>query len=151
MSRDFGPDLLDLDSLGLPLVVDHLGHMDAANGVRDKGFRALLEMVKRGNTWVKLSGAYRLAAKPPFPNESIHALARALIEAAPIACCGVRIGRTQCARFLCRTMATCLICSHTGHPSLRFGSSFSWIIQRRSTVSVPHRSRGLSKSSGVSA
>jgi predicted TIM-barrel fold metal-dependent hydrolase len=74
-----GPDLLDLDSLGVPLIVDHLGHMDAGRGVNDAGFLALLEMVKRGNTWVKLSGAYRLLNKPPFPNGDIT-LSRARVD-----------------------------------------------------------------------
>jgi len=64
-----GDALLDLEKLPVPLVFDHLGHLPAGKGVADRGFSALLEMVKRGRTWVKLSGAYRLADTDlPYPD-----------------------------------------------------------------------------------
>ncbi|MFO4987167.1 GntR family transcriptional regulator, partial [Salmonella enterica subsp. enterica serovar 1,4,[5],12:i:-] len=63
----FGRELLSFDKLGVPLVADHLGHMPAKKGPDDPGFQALLELVRRGNTFVKLSGAYRLADGPGFP------------------------------------------------------------------------------------
>jgi 2-pyrone-4,6-dicarboxylate lactonase len=79
----FGPELLSFDKLGVRLVVDHLGHMPASKGLNDPGFQALLELVRRGNTYVKLSGAYRLAEGPDFPADNVAALARALVEAGP--------------------------------------------------------------------
>jgi predicted TIM-barrel fold metal-dependent hydrolase len=79
----FGKRLLAFDRLGVPLVIDHLGHMPARNGPGDPGFQALIELVRRGNTYVKLSGAYRLADGPHFPAEEIAVLARALIDAGP--------------------------------------------------------------------
>lgn len=48
-------------SAGVDLVVDHFGRPDAKLGVEDPGFRYLLSLGKGGRTWVKLSGAYRLA------------------------------------------------------------------------------------------
>ncbi len=78
-----GTELLSYDKLGVPLVIDHLGHMPARKGPDDPGFQALLELVRRGNTWVKLSGAYRLAEGTTFPAAEVAALARALVEAAP--------------------------------------------------------------------
>lgn len=78
-----GQRLLEFDKLGVPLVIDHLGHLPARKGPGDPGFQALLELVRRGNTFVKLSGAYRLADGPHFPADEIAALARALIDAAP--------------------------------------------------------------------
>jgi len=78
-----GPELLSFDELGVPLVVDHFGHMPARNGPHDPGFQALLELVRRGNTYVKLSGAYRLADGPDFPADEITTLARALVDTAP--------------------------------------------------------------------
>jgi predicted TIM-barrel fold metal-dependent hydrolase len=78
-----GAELLSYDKLGVPLVIDHLGHMPARQGPSDPGFQALLELVRRGNTWVKLSGAYRLADGPDFPAAEIADLARALVETAP--------------------------------------------------------------------
>ncbi|QHI96854.1 amidohydrolase family protein [Xylophilus rhododendri] len=47
---------------GLPLVVDHFGHLPIERGVQDAGFRNLLALLREGNTWVKLSGPYRLTA-----------------------------------------------------------------------------------------
>src|SRR5690606_10008948 len=64
-----------------PLVVDHLGHMPASKGPNDPGFLALLELVRRGNTYVKLSGAYRLTDGPDFPADQIASLARSLVDA----------------------------------------------------------------------
>ena len=78
-----GRELLSFDKLGVPLVVDHLGHMPARNGPDDPGFQALLELIRRGNTYVKLSGAYRLAEGPDFPADEVATLARALVEAGP--------------------------------------------------------------------
>jgi predicted TIM-barrel fold metal-dependent hydrolase len=78
-----GPELLSYDKLGVPLVVDHLGHMPASRGPNDPGFRALIELVRRGNTYVKLSGAYRLAEGPDYPADDVATLARALVEAGP--------------------------------------------------------------------
>lgn len=78
-----GRELLMYDKLGVPLVIDHLGHMPASKGPDDPGFQALLELVRRGSTWVKLSGAYRLAEGATFPKADIAMMARALVEAAP--------------------------------------------------------------------
>lgn len=55
------PDLLPkLEASGAPIVVDHLGRPDPAEGFDSAGFRALTEAVERGNTWVKASGPHRL-------------------------------------------------------------------------------------------
>jgi len=93
--RDFGwhiqilvdvslvPDLMpELARLPVPLVFDHFGHMPADRGVMDKGFLALLEMIKRGNSWVKISGAYRVSSKT-FPYPDVRLLYDALVEANP--------------------------------------------------------------------
>jgi 2-pyrone-4,6-dicarboxylate lactonase len=49
--------------LGLPVVVDHMGHMDASKAMGDPGFANLLSMLREGRIWVKLSGAYRVSAQ----------------------------------------------------------------------------------------
>jgi predicted TIM-barrel fold metal-dependent hydrolase len=59
------------------VVVDHLGLIDTDLGADDPGFRAILDAVDRGRTWVKLSGRFRFAD----PARS-DAAARALVEAA---------------------------------------------------------------------
>ncbi len=45
-------------------VVDHMGRPDIALGVDDAGFRALVDLVARGRTCIKLSGPMRLSATP---------------------------------------------------------------------------------------
>src|SRR5690606_30573025 len=68
--------------LRVPIVFDHFGHMPAGKGVTDKGFAALVEMVKRGNTWVKISGAYRVSAGG-FPYSDVRPLCEAMIATNP--------------------------------------------------------------------
>lgn len=47
--------------LGLPVVVDHFGHVPAARALADAGFANLRALVREGRAWVKLSGPYRFA------------------------------------------------------------------------------------------
>jgi len=71
------------DTLPVDVVIDHMGHMPAGNGVDDPGFRSLLGLVADGKAWVKLSGPYRMTARGHTPYADVAGLARALIEAAP--------------------------------------------------------------------
>jgi predicted TIM-barrel fold metal-dependent hydrolase len=77
-----GAGVLDLSKLNVPLVFDHIGHLPAAKGVEDAGFQALVELVRRGNTWVKLSAAYRLTAEE-YPYEDVRPFVDALIDVGP--------------------------------------------------------------------
>ena len=60
-----------------------MGLFPAAEGIDSEGGRTVLSLVRDG-AWVKLSGAYRLAASPPYAETT--PLARALFEAAPDRC-----------------------------------------------------------------
>lgn len=71
-----------LARLRVPFVIDHMGHFLVAEDSDRRGFDTMLSLLRDGG-WVKLSGAYRLAA-PPYA-ETIE-LARALVEAAPERC-----------------------------------------------------------------
>lgn len=78
------PGLVDLfRSLPAPVSIGHFGYMPAAEGVDHPPFRLLLDLVREGNTWVKLSAPNRLGVGdlPPWP--AVVPLAQALIEAAP--------------------------------------------------------------------
>jgi predicted TIM-barrel fold metal-dependent hydrolase len=77
-----GPDMSGLDGLGVPIVFDHFGHLDARKSAFDPGFRRLLDMVRAGNTWVKISGAYRLTHQD-LPYADIRPFAEALLALAP--------------------------------------------------------------------
>jgi predicted TIM-barrel fold metal-dependent hydrolase len=71
-----------LQRLPVPFVIDHMGHMPVELGLAHPAFQTLLALVREGNCWVKLSGAYRISAKP-YPYEDVVPIAQALVEAAP--------------------------------------------------------------------
>lgn len=71
-----------LMSLRVPVVIDHLGRVDVSQGIDQAPFEVLLELVRRDNVWVKLSGADRLT-KLGAPYHDVVPFARSLIEAAP--------------------------------------------------------------------
>jgi predicted TIM-barrel fold metal-dependent hydrolase len=62
-------------SSGVAVVVDHFGSPEPESGVAGKGFKAVLEGVSAGDTWVKLSAPYRLGGVPAAPY--VHALLKA--------------------------------------------------------------------------
>jgi 2-pyrone-4,6-dicarboxylate lactonase len=79
-------DLAELDELfkgvPVPLVIDHMGRVKAADGVEQPAFKVLLEWMKHDKFWVKICGAERVSSKgPPFTDAL--PFARKLIEAAP--------------------------------------------------------------------
>jgi predicted TIM-barrel fold metal-dependent hydrolase len=64
----------------MPVVFDHFGGAQAALGVDQPGFADLLELVKSGKAYVKISGAYRASKLgPDYPDAT--PLAQALIAA----------------------------------------------------------------------
>ena len=66
----------------VPAVFDHFGGAQAALGVEQPGFADLLDLVKSGKAYVKISGAYRASKlAPDYPDAA--PLARALIAANP--------------------------------------------------------------------
>jgi predicted TIM-barrel fold metal-dependent hydrolase len=66
----------------VPAVFDHFGGANAALGVEQPGFADLVELVKFGKAYVKISGAYRASKlAPDYPDAA--PLAKALIEANP--------------------------------------------------------------------
>ena len=78
------PDLEVLvNSLPVPVVFDHMGHIPAQLGVNHPGFQALLRLVGEGRAWAKLSGAYRITAQDHPPYTDVAPFAQALIRANP--------------------------------------------------------------------
>jgi predicted TIM-barrel fold metal-dependent hydrolase len=78
------PDIAPLSDmikkLPLPFVVDHMGRVPAKNGVDQPPLRALIELAKRDNAWIKVCGSERIDF-PPY--DKAVPIAHALIEAAP--------------------------------------------------------------------
>ena len=77
------PELLPrMRRLPCPGVLDHMGHMPAAQGTAHHAFLAMRELVVAHGWWVKLSGAYRLSDDYDGFKD-VTPIAQALIEAAP--------------------------------------------------------------------
>jgi predicted TIM-barrel fold metal-dependent hydrolase len=76
--RKLLPFLAGLDAI---FVIDHMGYMLESDGLTHADFDRLLEVIRGGRGWLKLSAPYRLAKDGNF--ERLRPLARAIIEAAP--------------------------------------------------------------------
>ena len=70
-------------ALEVPMSIAHFAYQPATAGVGAPGFRALVELMRRGNTWIKISGANRVSATDLPPYDDVKPMAQALIEAAP--------------------------------------------------------------------
>lgn len=71
---------MQLAGMGVPLVVDHLGHHPAAALQASAGWANLLGLLADDGAWVKLSAPYRLSDAPAEDAallRLVHALARA--------------------------------------------------------------------------
>jgi 2-pyrone-4,6-dicarboxylate lactonase len=82
-----GKDIVDLlpvfESLSVPMSIAHFAYQPASAGVKAPGFQALLELARRGNTWIKISGANRVSRGDLPPYDDVKPMAQALVEAAP--------------------------------------------------------------------
>jgi predicted TIM-barrel fold metal-dependent hydrolase len=66
----------------VPTVFDHFGGLQAARGLQQPGFADLVELVRSGSAYVKISGAYRSSVKEPDYSD-LAPFAKMLIEANP--------------------------------------------------------------------
>ena len=72
-----------LRALPVPLVIDHLGRIDPAEGPSAEAVGVLRRLLDGGKTWVKLSGAYmRSTVHGPSYADTLP-LGQALVQAAP--------------------------------------------------------------------
>jgi len=78
------PDIIPLSDiirkLPLPFVIDHMGRAPSAAGLNQPPLRALIELSRLENCWIKVCGAERISM-PPY--DKAVPIARALVEAAP--------------------------------------------------------------------
>ena len=70
----------DFARLPVPVVFDHFGGAQAALGVEQPGFSDLVDLVKSGKAYVKISGAYRASKLGPDYQDCVP-LAKMLIAA----------------------------------------------------------------------
>jgi len=78
------PDIAPLSEmirkLPLPFVIDHMGRVPGKHGVDQPPLKALLELAKLENCWIKVCGAERISM-PPYA-EAVP-IAHAIVTAAP--------------------------------------------------------------------
>ncbi len=82
-----GKDIIELmpifTAVQVPISIGHFAYQPATAGVQAPGFQALIELMRRGNTWMKISGANRVSATDLPPYDDVKPMAHALIAAAP--------------------------------------------------------------------
>lgn len=72
-----------LPGLPVPVVIDHMASVRVVDGgTEHPAFRTMLELVRNGRTWVKISGAYRASAQDRDWAD-VDPMAQALLAAAP--------------------------------------------------------------------
>ena len=71
----------ELMALPMPLVIDHFGQVQAAEGIVQRGFSAVLELVKSGKAYVKISNPHSISGQPDLSD--VAPFATALIGANP--------------------------------------------------------------------
>jgi 2-pyrone-4,6-dicarboxylate lactonase len=78
------PDIVSLSDMmkkiPVPFVIDHMGRVPAAAGVDQPPLRALLELAKLENCWIKVTGSERIDM-PPYAKAV--PIARTIAEAIP--------------------------------------------------------------------
>ena len=72
-----------LATLPAPLVIDHLGRIDPAEGAAGPAFDTMRRLLDRGTTWVKLSGIYMRSHQGAPGYGDTFALGQALLRHAP--------------------------------------------------------------------
>jgi len=81
-----GNNVIDLyefiTTIEAPVVIDHIGRIDVAEGLHGKAFSVLRRLLDRGNIWVKLSGTDRIS-KQKYPYADAIAFPRDLAAHAP--------------------------------------------------------------------
>jgi 2-pyrone-4,6-dicarboxylate lactonase len=63
----------------VPVVIDHIGRVDAGLGLKQPPFAALMRLMESPKFWVKVSGCDRITRQGP-PYDDAVAFARALVE-----------------------------------------------------------------------
>lgn len=78
------PDIIPLSpmirELRLPFIIDHMGRVPSAGGVDQPPLRALIELSRLENSWIKVCGAERISM-PPYA--AAVPIAHALVQVAP--------------------------------------------------------------------
>jgi len=71
-----------LQRLPSPIVFDHMGRVPLPGGPNHPAFQVVRKLIDKGQTWIKLSGAYQMS-KTGAPYADVIELGQAYVEAAP--------------------------------------------------------------------
>ena len=88
----------------MPFVIDHMGRVKADGGLEQRPFRALLDLMKLDNCWVKVCGAERVSTAARLFSTPFRSPRRSSMRL-PTGCCGARTGPTPTSAASCRTTA----------------------------------------------
>lgn len=80
--RDIVEQAAFIETLRVPVVIDHIARLDITDGVEGEAVRALRRLLDTGKVWLKLSGADRLS-KQGTPFDDTVPIASALAAHAP--------------------------------------------------------------------
>jgi len=69
----------------VPVVVDHMGRVDASQGIDQAPFKALLKLLEKSHCWVKVSGSERIS-RQASPWRDAAPFARKLLAECPERC-----------------------------------------------------------------
>ena len=79
-------DLADeIERCDVPVVIDHMGHLNAATGVDQPGLRLILKILEREDRWIMLSNGHRVSAAG-YPWDDAVPIGRLFYEVAPDRC-----------------------------------------------------------------
>lgn len=72
-----------LRDLPVPIVFDHFARIDPSHASSDPAHALVVELLRAGCAWLKLSGGYLVSATGSVEDERLDALARSYLDAAP--------------------------------------------------------------------
>ena len=75
----------EIDRCDVPVVIDHMGHLDAAAGLDQPGLCLMLEVLEREDRWIMLSNGHRVSAAG-YPWDDAVPIGRLFYETAPDRC-----------------------------------------------------------------
>ena len=73
----------DLRDLPVPIVFGHFGYVPIRYGAAAEGFAALLQLMRQGRAWVKMTGPYRISGQSQPPYGDIAPFVSAVVAANP--------------------------------------------------------------------
>ena len=80
---DIGELMPIFNKIKIPMSIAHFAYQPAMAGIVAPGFQTLLNLVRDGNTWVKISAPNRVSKTDLPPYDDVKPMAEALIEVNP--------------------------------------------------------------------